>query len=306
MKYGGREVDATEGQFQIRTYRGGTAFHVSVGNDFGVAEALLKKHNAVRGIAEHEATLGIIPVKVEEPKTLAVLAEEYIADKLSPSQGLSRTSTRLYERTLRGFVVSCKRQYVTDVTKQDVTGYIDSLMNDYAQKSRAMRYSVIRGFLQNSGVNLKTLIDSAAHKRLSSKPESDRTPYTREQLEKLMAVSSPYYKTVFNLLLQTGCRFREGSHLLWSNVLWDSNQIYIPGEQKVTVHGKTKTFQSKSRKSRKVPMYAGLKAALMEWRGQHPSSVYVVGTRTDGPNGHWLEYGKQFWKDAGLNCGVCD
>jgi integrase len=170
-----------------------------------------------------------------------------------------------------------------------------------------MRYTVIRSFLQNYGVDLKALIDSATHKRLSFKPEGDTTPYTKEQLEKLFAVCPPYYRMVFTLLLQTGMRFREASHLTWSNIKWDENRVAVPADQRITNKGKTVTFQTKSRKGRKVPLYPGLKTALTEWRKQNPNSVYVLGSeRGDQPNNHWLEYLKKFWREAKLNCGVCD
>jgi integrase/recombinase XerD len=309
MIYNGQEFEASQGVYQSRTYNGKTAIHVSVGNDLAAAQVMLKKHIAVREKAENEAILGIPPEpKPEERTTLADLASAYIADKLSPSQGLSRTSTRLYENTLKSFVAYAKRQYVTDVIKQDITGFIDLLMEQgYAQKSRVMRYTVVRGFLQNSGIDLKTLIDPATHKRLKVKPEAVTEPYTQTQLEKLFAVCTPYYRMVFTVLLHTGMRFREANHLTWANVKWGENKIFVPGEQRITHKGKTVTFQSKSRKSRKIPMYGSLKAALMEWREQNPNAIYVVGSpRGDQPNNHWLEYGNQFWNDAELNCGVCD
>jgi hypothetical protein len=133
MVYNRQEFEATNGVYQIRTYRGKTAVHVSIGDDLAVAQVMLKNYTAVRDKAEAEAVLGIPPTKdegesKEERKTLTVLAEEYIADKLSPSQGLSRTSIRLYEKTLKAFVSHAKRVYTTDVTKQDITGFIDLLM----------------------------------------------------------------------------------------------------------------------------------------------------------------------------------
>jgi integrase len=311
MVYNGAEHDATNGVYQIRTYKGKTAIHVSVGDDIAVAQVLLKKHIAVLKIAEHRVELGIPPTREEakeERKTLPVLAEEFIVEKLSPSLGLSRTSTRLYERTLRAFVSHSKRTYASEVAKQDVTGYIDLMMlQGYAQWSRAMRYTVLRSFLQWCGVDLKALIDPATHKRLKAKPEGDTTPYTKEQLDKLFAVCTPYYRMVFTLLLQTGMRKEEATHLTWSNVKWEENRIAVPADQRITHNGKTVMFQTKSRKSRKIPLYGTLKAALLEWRKLNPDTVYVVGSpRGDQPNNHWIEYGKRLWREAGLNCGVCD
>jgi len=45
----------------------------------------------------------------------------------------------------------------------------------------------------------------------------------------------------------------------------------------------------------------------MEWRKLHPDTIYVVGSQlSDYPDGHWLEYLKDYWREAGLSCGVCD
>ena len=194
------------------------------------------------------------------------------------------------------------------MTEEDVTNYIDSLIKDeYSQTTRAMRYIALRGFLRNCGVILEKVIEPSTHKRLSTKIEGDTEPYTKEQLEKLIAVCTPYYRMVFTLLLQTGMRFREASHLTWANIKWDKNQLIVPGDQRITNGGKVKAFRTKNRKGRVIPMYPTLKAALQEWRRLNPETIYVVGSlRGDQPNNHWLEYGKQFWKDAGLNCGVCD
>ena len=65
-------------------------------------------------------------------------------------------------------------------------------------------------------------------------------------------------------------------------------------------------FKTKSRKGREVPLFESLRGPLLNWRKQHPNAIYVFGTWSDLRNGHWLEYGKRFWKAAGLNCGVCD
>jgi len=311
MIYSGTEHDATNGCYQIRIYKGRTAIHVSVGDDLAAAQVLLTKHNATRAKEAAEAMLGIAPAPKtqEDRKTISELAAAYVAKKKSPSQGLSRTSTHLYETTLNAFVKSCaKRVFASDVTEDDVTGYCDLLVKQgYAPKSRAMRYTLVRGFLQTCGVDLKSLIESATHKRLGTKPEGDTTPYTKAEVEKLLAVSTPYYKMVFTLLLSTGMRFKEASHLTWANVLWDEGKISIPGSQRVTNRGKVKEFQTKNRKSRKIPLYASLRSALLEWRKANSDTVYVVGSlRGDQPNNHWLQYGKKFWRKAGLNCGVCD
>jgi integrase/recombinase XerD len=310
LLYNGREFEVTNGVYQIRRYVGSKAQYVSVGTDLDAAESMLLRLEATRLKEQAERTLGIAPApkEAEERKTLVQLVNEYIDKKKSPSLGLTRSSIHLYETTLRTFVAAVKRQFATDVTEADITRFTDHLKTQgFSQKTRSMKYTLVRGFLRRQGVKVDELIEDAVHKQLKKKPDIHTDPYTDAELEKLFAVASPYYRMVFTLLLQTGMRFREASHLVWTNVKWDENKIFIPGEQRITNKGKAKEFQTKTRKSRLIPMFGSLKAALQEWRQQNPDTVYVVGSlRGDQPNNHWLEYLKKFWKKAGLNCGTCD
>ena len=309
MMYNGTEYDAPNGTYQVRHYIGDKAKYTTVGNDLDAALSFLEKKEATIQRESAHKTLGILePTPVEDRKTLMELAFAYITKKKSPSLDLTKASIHVYAVTLTAFVQMAKREYPGDVIESDITDYIDDLIRQgLSQATRAMRYIALRGFLRNSGVDVDKIIEPSTHKRLSTKPDEDTTPYTPEQLEKLFAVVTPYYKMVFQLLLATGMRFREASHLVWANILWDRNQIFVPGEQRITNRGKAKVFRSKNRKGRLIPMHFSLKAALREWRAQYPNTIYVVGSlRGDQPNNHWIKYGKEFWKNAGLNCGVCD
>ena len=309
MVYNGQEVEALQGVFQIRTYEGDRVKYTSVGDDLDAAQAMLEKLNATRQMEVAKAILGIAGPEPEKKRnTLAELVQKYIDKKKSPSQGLGYASIHLYEATLNGFLALVKRQYVTDVTEEDVTRFADHLKRQgFSQKGRLMRYTVIRGFLRHSGVDVEKVIEAATHKRLAAKPDLHTDPYTEMQLEKLFSICTPYYKVVFTLLLSTGMRFREASHLTWDNVLWNEGKINVPGSQRVTNRGRVVEFQTKTRRGRKVPMFASLKTTLQEWRKQNPDTIYVVGTlRGDHPNNHWLDALKHFAREAGLNCGVCD
>jgi integrase len=309
MLFNGTEYHTPQGTYQVRHYDGAKAKYTSVGNDLDAALTFLEKKEAMMQREAANKKLGIAePTPIPDRKTLAELAAAYITKKRSPSLDLTKASIHIYERTLTGFVQHAKRLYPGDVTEEDVTGYIDSLIREgYSRTTRAMRYISLRGFLRNVGVDVNKAIEPSTHKRLSEKPDEDTTPYTPAQLAKLFPVCTPYYRMVFGLLLQTGMRFREASHLTWANVLWEKNQIFVPSTQRITNRGKLKEFRTKNRKGRVIPMYPTLKAALLQWRALYPDTIYVVGSlRGDQPNNHWITYGKKFWKDAGLNCGVCD
>ena len=340
MLYAGKEYSIPgTSAYQIRHYQDGKAVYVTVGSDFDAAQSMLEKFAASR---QHEAActvLGIItPPPENAPNTLTDQLLEYLNKKKSLSLDLSATSIHLYTTTLTEFVRRCKRNYATEVTEGDVINFIDWLKSEgyaervwvsttegkrirvdgdrkgYSQKSLVMRYITVRGFLRYCGVQVDKIIDSATHKRLAVKVEGNTDPFTQYEIDRLFAACDDYYRAVFTFLLSTGMRFREASHLSWADVDFDQEVIRIPGKQTInrTFKRGGKTIEkavsrrTKSRKGREVPIFPSLMAVLRAWREAHPGTIYVFGTRSDLPNGHWLQYGKQFWRRAGLNCGVCD
>lgn len=306
--YDGKEFEVEGGVYQVRHYLGGLAKYVSVGNDLETAFDLFEKFQASRQLESAEKKLGIKqPMPEEKQKTLAELVAAFVEAKKSPSQGLTYASKHLYEATLTAFAKHTKKEFVKEVAEKDVTGFIDHLIEEgYAPATCAMKYGVLRGFLASCGVDPSKLINLQTHKNLKKKPQPNRKPFTESQLEKLFAACPEYYKMVFTLLLNTGMRFREASHLTWENINWDEEKIFVPGYQHITNRGVVKEFKSKNRTGRDIPMYPTLKKALEAWREKNPTSIYVVGSpRGDQPNNHWLEYGKQFWREAKLECGGC-
>jgi integrase len=318
MSFNGREYAVPTPKYQIRTYDGSKAVYASVGHDLTEALDTLKRVQATRQLEAAQETLGIvIPKPTETAKTLAVLVDEYIAKKKSPSLNLSKSSIKYYQQSLLGFIKLVNREFPSQVTEDDVIRYVDFLAAEgYSQKTRTMRYTALRGFLRFCGVQVEKVIDLSTHKRLAVKIATKTDPYDMADLEKLFAVCDARHCVVFQFLLLTGLREREASHLTWSNVDFNRNVIIVPREQRVNrkyrsrqtgkMVSKAVEFEPKSRKAREVPIFASLRPMLEAWREQHPTTVYVFGTRSDMPDNHWLEYGKKAWKKAKLDCGTCD
>jgi len=338
MRIGGREYSIDPASpYQVRYYEGSKACYVTVGPDYEAAQAMLAKHVASRQLEAAHETLGIVRAEPEKPtgapRTIAELVEDYIAKKKSPSLNLSRTSIRHYEDALHRFVQSCGRESVHDVIEKDILDYIDDLKREgytpkptkknkspkkrfYSQKTLAMRYTTVRGFLKSHGLDVNKIIEESTHRRLSMKPDEDTDPYTQEELDRLLAVCDDYHARVFSFLKASGLRYREANHLTWRNVDLVRNVINVPFKESVNrVHRDRKTgkmvpktveFETKSRRKREVPIFPSLRVMLVEWRQKHPDRVYLFGSRlSDMPDNHWLEYGKRAWRKAGLNCGTC-
>jgi integrase/recombinase XerD len=319
MSVGGREVSATNLAFQIRTYENRQAVYVTVGSDYKKATSLLQRVRETREYEALQSSLGIdIPktpeqLAADEAERIAEIErsrktlKQYADEFLSTKKGLSRHSNALY-RVIPEFIKFSGRKYLEDVTGQDVNDWYTSLKDaGYATRTCQTRYQTLRGFLMACGVNLTVLIDSATHRRLRKKPDQKTEPYTDEQVNRLLAACTDYYRVVFTLLLSTGLRMQEAMNLTWQQIRWDDNQIFIKGEQEIHLRDKQRVirFKTKTGKGRTVPMFHSLKVALLEWREQHPNTTFVVGTKSDLPNTHWLEYLKDFARAANLNCGVC-
>ena len=316
MLISGREVTAPNFVFQIRRYVDRKAVYTAVGKDYPTAKSLLERTQVTRLRESLDAKLGIVQPKsalelaAEEAdrqaqrRTLHQFAEGYFGKK----KNLGVDSVALYRDTVLPFAAYCGKKFLEDVTGQDVVDWCDSLRAaGYAPRTIQTRYSTLRGFLRACGLNLSILIDHSAHRRLSRKPEPQTEPYTEEQIERLLANCDPYYRLVFTLLLSTGLRYREASHLTWRQIDWSRNKIRVEGSLQVH-HAKTKkvvSFKTKTGKGRDVPLFASLKVMLQEWRERNPGTIFVFGTRRDLPDNHWLEYLKQYFRMAGLNCGMC-
>lgn len=322
----GREVMAETVVYQIRQYKNRQATYTSVGTEYREALALLERMRNTRQRNRLNDALGVeLPKTPDEiaaekaeaeaerlakRKTLTQYATEYLAKK----KKLSLDSIALYRDTIQPFVDSTGAKYPEDLTGEMVADWYDSLVDDdYAQRTCQTRYIAVRGFLKRcGGINLTDLIDDDTHRRLRKKPDAHTEPYTKEQVEKLLATADPYYRMVFQLLVSTGLRMAEAMNLTWDQVKWDENEILVKGEMVIyhptaRVKNKLKVirFKTKTGKGRKVPMFPSLKRALLAWRNQNPTTIFVVGTRRDLPNNHWLRYLKIIARDAGINCGTC-
>ena len=306
--------------YQIRHYKGAKTVFTRAGNNFEEASALLAKYQASRDLESAQKALDIyLPPQPDAPKTLAEQIEEHIALKKSEVLDRSQATIDLTETTLTAFMAHCGRKFAADVTQADllafcnhlkVVGYakkvwktqsdgkriqVDGTRKGYSDKSIGMRYICIRGFLKSCGVDVVRRF-ADIHQPLAKKAKTtvDTQPYTDEQISRLLAACDEYHAAVFRFLLGTGVREREAAHLLWQNVNFENNTILIPGEQ-------ADGFKTKSRKGREIPMFASIRALLLDWREKNPATKYVFGSRrSDLPNNHWLEYVKKFWTAADL------
>ena len=312
MRYKKQVVQCTAGVYQIRSYDGRKPIVKALGSDLDLALSAFKQFSKKLQLENLTADLGIsLPgEQVKERKRLAQYASDYIKLKKNPSLELGVDSIALYEATIKEFVTVANKLMAEDITEDEVLAYCNVLQaRGLSDRTRTTRYVAVRGFMYYMGIDPEKIISKAVHKKLYKKPDAHTDPYTDAEIDKILGACTAYYRMVFTMLLSTGMRMREAMHLTWHNIKWDDDEIFIPSEQTINHSGSGKVvkFSTKTGKGRKVPLFQSLKTALQGWHKQNPDTIYVLGTlRSDLPNNHWLPYLKQFAKDAGLNCGVCD
>ena len=321
MVVNGCELTCENYTFQIRMYSNRKNVYTPVGSDYRQAKTLLERLMDTRKREALDERLGISLPKSQteiegeriaeeaereaKRKTLAQFSTEYLAKKV----GLSRHSEALY-RCIPAFIAHSGKKFPEDLTERDVVNWFNSLKAaGYAQRTCQTRYSTLRGFLSSIGVNLNVLIDKSEHRKMNKKPDANTEPYSDEEIALLLAGCDEYHKVVYTLLLMTGLREQEATHLTWNQIKWTKNKIKIEGEMAIH-HPKRKglviKFKTKNGKGREVPLFPSLKTVLEEWRLKHPDAVFVIGTKRDLPNTHLLRHLKKDARKAGINCGMCE
>jgi integrase len=308
MLYSGREVDSTFGQFQIRTYKeGGRAVHVSVGDDLTIAQNLLAKHNAVRGIAEHQITLGIPPeAKPEDKKTIEALRVAFLKKR---TLGASKSNTALYSVTINSFCIYLAREGKTlpeQITGDDVYGvYLLWREQGREQYTCANRYSTLRGFLHSMKIDPKEIVDKVQHAKMSHKPKTIVQTYSDEEVSKLIAVSSERHGLLWECFQKFGFRDEEMATLEFSNIDWINRTVEVKFKI-CQVPGRVGTdWRSKDSEERAVPVPESLLVKLAAWHQKNLTRRFVFGTKSDTPDIKFLRALKSDWRAAGLNCGRC-
>lgn len=301
-----QQVHAPEGHYVLRYYDGRLPRYKKLGNDPSEALDELQRAKAELRFKNTAKSVGYIlpaPIPVKR-KSLAEYARDFLDQKRSPSLNLDEDTIRLYTVIVDEFVPLSGRTHPEDITEADVIRYCDALDKRYSDGVRARRYTSLRGFLFNCGLEPKRLITPSVHKRLKSHEKKKVRIYSGIELAALLAVCDPYHHALFTVALLTGMRDGELAHLLWQQVDFEANVIRLAGYE-IQHKGKITKFELKDREARDIPLFPLLREELMRLRALRPNAVFVLGTRNDLPNVKILYALKSKVRKAGLNCGFC-
>jgi integrase len=230
------------------------------------------------------------------PKSLEELRAAFIHDKKTTRKKdgtpLDSDTIRSHENVTREFLDIIKKQTPEQITRQDLKNWIAAQYSaGYHHNSVCNLYINVVAFLGFIGVDHKKLLpQSERPAKIEKTPEA----YTDQEMTKFFfAITDERDALYFELLLKTGAREREASHLEWEHLDLEAN---------TRVSYKTREgFRTKTGKSRTLPLEPGLAAKLVAWRVKNPNSVLVFPTKHNKVEGHFLRLCKMYAEAAGLN-----
>jgi integrase len=294
----GQERLYPEGYYCIRFYVAEKPVYRNVGTDPSEALQARQREEALL-LARHTADeAGTSIVEPNTRRSIRDWAADFLSEKdLEPHR--SRDTMDGYRIILDEFLRVCSAEFPDQTRAIDILRYCDGIeKRGLSPRTRANRFGSLCTFLRYCKVPINDILTKETRKKLGRYPKTEATAYTQKEIDKLLVVCDDYHRLVFSFLLQTGFRMQEAMHLTWGDVSF--------ADLTVSVTRKPGSFEVKDYEERTVPLLADLAQELLTWRGKHPKTKLVFGTRRDKPNGHWLEYLKQFARVAKLNCGNCN
>lgn len=307
------ETILERGLYQLRWYEGTKAKFIAAGENLDEAIVLRDKKTAALKAPEvsEEAGGTFVP---EDPtrKTLAMLKDEFVKKKRLARRDAETVSA--YEKLISEFLKVSGKRYPVQIKEDDLLEFCDALRKrELSERSVQNYYGSVTAFLAYCGIDHKTLV---AKEHRPHKEDDDPVAYSEQEVWDFMAaLSNDRHSLFFEFLLKTGAREKEATYLEWADISFHDRCVVIPGEKnlKLEVRGVEKTvkFQTKTRRSRTVPLEGALLEKLRLWRQQNPRTRFVFGTAKwrnspgDLPDGHMLETCKETAHKARLTCGVC-
>jgi integrase len=296
------EVVLERGLYQLRWYVGKKAHFMSVGESLEEAIIAQDKKAAELHDAPEAAKRAGGTFVPEDParRTLSILKDEFI--RLKQKSNKDRETVLAYQNLIGQFL-ECGKRYPEQIEGIDLLEFCQNLRDRKLSERTVQNYfGSITAFLNFCGIDHKLLVKKEDRPR---KEDPDPIPYDKEDVAKFMShLKTERHRLFFETLLKVGLREREATFLEWEDLNFRDSCVDVKGAKTrmLTVNGEKKEFrfQTKTRKSRTIPLETGLLEKLKAWRQSNPTTQFVFGTRKDLPDGHLLETCKEIAKAAGL------
>jgi integrase len=275
-----------------------------------------KKREAEQEAREAARKAGLKVVTREEGgQTVKKAAEQFLARLIKRRR---MEAAQVYGHSLKLFQQALPNVVYLDQIDEDALLDFHAYLRKRGKRKRgnsertiSNRHGHIKSLLLFSGVTRDEI-----KKRVGDAPKYDKkvvVAYHADELSTLFAhaeESDRYIFGVLNLLLMTGIRDREGTHLTWSEVDFKRGHIKLaakPGcRDCVECRKNDRGFRLKDREERIIQLHPELMTILRERRKEVPNSRFVFGDGNDRPHTKWLRMLKRTAREAGVNCGHCD
>ncbi|WP_172838118.1 tyrosine-type recombinase/integrase [Terriglobus roseus] len=285
----GVEVVYPTGRYELRSYAGTRTVWTPVDGNATVALAEQKtaqKKAAAKAVAKNA---GVAVVEDSSRKVLKTWADKWVNAALDRG---SLEAAELYRRTADAFLLVCSKTYADDLTHDDVLAFQRSMRSQgYADRTIANRHSHIRTFFIYMDLDKRI---AGANPRYENKLPEVYEPGELKKFFKSLTV--PKDELLFDILLTTGLREQEASHLEWTDIHWSRGTLKVQSKPKWG-------YRIKDAEEREMPLSDDL---LKRLKSMKDGNNLIFGLKGDVPDGHLLRKLKKLVRDARLNCGKCD
>src|ERR1017187_3399033 len=172
---------------------------------YAMAIAKVRESELLTGAINKAKNAPVVPVAKEPEKPTRMTVDQAIDRYLRNASPKSPRTYHGYTYTMRQFRESCQKQFLDQITKQDLYDFVTYLrIQELGDRTIHNRVEEVVGFLRHYDIMNITTRVKYTEKTISA--------YTRDELRSLFAVCDPEDRLVFEFFLGSGCRDQEVAH----------------------------------------------------------------------------------------------
>jgi integrase len=241
---------------------------------YALARAKLRESDLLMGAINVAKHAPVVPVAKEPEKPTRMTVDQAIDRYLRNASTKSPRTYHGYTYTMRQFRESCQKQFLDQITKQDLYDFVTYLrIQELGDRTIHNRVEEVVGFLRHYDIMNITIKVKYTEKKISA--------YTRDELRSLFAVCDPEDRLVFEFFLGSGCRDQEVAHACWEDINFESKTYMVREHLELG-------FRPKDREEREVPLPDYLVASLQQRRPVYPNAKLIFPNKHGKPEGHFL------------------
>ena len=200
----------------------------------------------------------LLPETKRQKITFAEIAEKYWNIRGSKTRG-AHALIFIYKKIVKHF----GNKLVENITPEEVQEFYNNKLEETCSSTANRYYTLFRAII-NKAINLR--IYKGQNPCIGVVRQSENAPrkeyFTKEQIQALLSNAKDSLMPVIAFALMTGMRRGEILNLLWTDLDFTANSISIT--------------ESKSGKSREVPMLPALKQLLLDMGPKESGKVFTI------------------------------